>query len=1000
MVLSRFKGEKLETLKAPDDESPPTYAKECRRRLREGIGAIETCTARIEQLLQDYASTLDNMDTPQKESADFEENSLKAEDVLFSAFDYTVLLQARVKAFSSFAIASTVRTTRIGIDSESVSGTKKLELPTLPIPVFNGNIWEWDNFCTLYNADVHSQPMPDLFKLNYLLNALKGEALNAVKKFQVTADNYVKALEFLKRTKGEKPPSNPQDKHAFSPPSKKKETSVVKTTPKTRPTPKINHLSEKESKTKKWRFVDYQDNQMKIPVLLDTGAFGSEQIQENISRKVPLEIWDEDGQPYTLQLLTHEILTKSFTTAPVLKEDVAFINPRRLPIKLTEQQSTTKPLILLGCDQLWPLIRDDQPHIRLPSGLHLLPTRLSHLLTGQVQKANQITQIIDNLEEFHKWDRMWSLEAQVNAFSADISPDKTEDQELWEKYWSLEVEGTEEFGNSGKDIQSLIDKRVLENFMKTVEKREDDNRAIDVKRLISLWNSLQKNPELLEQYNGVSQEQLRLGIIEEVDEKIPTVGTRIHYIPHQAVLTRHKTTTKLRVVFDASTHYKNVFSLNDALHRGPVILPRLYGLLLHFRIGQVALSSDVEKAFLQIHTTHFHLDHYKKDIQLVTEIKDNLYVDNLLLTADTTEEAVRIYKRTKMIFNDLKMNLREFVSNKEEVMGAKDSKDRSSKKSLKILGIKWYTSTDQFEIACTVSLEKNVTKRTVASAITSIYDPKSWIIPLIHKAKIFLQSLWKDQLLWDTRLPIDRVREWESICSNIDGFRKTFPREVTTRFSEAVLIIFADASSEAIASCVYLRVQSRTSLLMGKGKLPSLKSSITMPKMELNAMTLAMRLTNSVLSQISSAVKVTKVIILSDSEIVLKWISRKPRPDIGPFIRNSVLEIQRTVSHMEGLGYPVQIGHIPSQLNPPDCATRGRDKEVFHKHFWWTGPPFLSQSMEYWNCAYKPIDIIDASDENPSSLTYSHHTVKEGHASSNVHENKTYIFINNKEINQ
>ncbi|KAK6730280.1 hypothetical protein RB195_007005 [Necator americanus] len=714
-----------------------------------------------------------------------------------------------------------------------------------------------------------------------------------------------------RRTKGEKPPSNPQDKHAFSPPSKKKETSVVKTTPKTRPTPKINHLSEKESKTKKWRFVDYQDNQMKIPVLLDTGAFGSEQIQENISRKVPLEIWDEDGQPYTLQLLTHEILTKSFTTAPVLKEDVAFINPRRLPIKLTEQQSTTKPLILLGCDQLWPLIRDDQPHIRLPSGLHLLPTRLSHLLTGQVQKANQITQIIDNLEEFHKWDRMWSLEAQVNAFSADISPDKTEDQELWEKYWSLEVEGTEEFGNSGKDIQSLIDKRVLENFMKTVEKRED------------------------EQYNGVSQEQLRLGIIEEVDEKIPTVGTRIHYIPHQA-----------------------------------------------------------------IHTTHFHLDHYKKDIQLVTEIKDNLYVDNLLLTADTTEEAVRIYKRTKMIFNDLKMNLREFVSNKEEVMGAKDSKDRSSKKSLKILGIKWYTSTDQFEIACTVSLEKNVTKRTVASAITSIYDPKSWIIPLIHKAKIFLQSLWKDQLLWDTRLPIDRVREWESICSNIDGFRKTFPREVTTRFSEAVLIIFADASSEAIASCVYLRVQSRTSLLMGKGKLPSLKSSITMPKMELNAMTLAMRLTNSVLSQISSAVKVTKVIILSDSEIVLKWISRKPRPDIGPFIRNSVLEIQRTVSHMEGLGYPVQIGHIPSQLNPPDCATRGRDKEVFHKHFWWTGPPFLSQSMEYWNCAYKPIDIIDASDENPSSLTYSHHTVKEGHASSNVHENKTYIFINNKEINQ
>ncbi|KAL6742250.1 hypothetical protein Aduo_015419 [Ancylostoma duodenale] len=39
--------------------------------------------------------------------------------------------------------------------------------------------------------------IPDMAKFNYLLNALKGEARECIKKFQVTKDNYSKAIEFL-----------------------------------------------------------------------------------------------------------------------------------------------------------------------------------------------------------------------------------------------------------------------------------------------------------------------------------------------------------------------------------------------------------------------------------------------------------------------------------------------------------------------------------------------------------------------------------------------------------------------------------------------------------------------------------------------------------------------------------------------------------------------------------------------------------------------------------
>ncbi|VDL82495.1 unnamed protein product [Nippostrongylus brasiliensis] len=74
---------------------------------------------------------------------------------------------------------------------------KALELPNLPIPTFSGNVWEWNNFWELFNSNIHSQPLPEMFKYNYLLKALRGESREAVGKFQVTKDNYERALQFL-----------------------------------------------------------------------------------------------------------------------------------------------------------------------------------------------------------------------------------------------------------------------------------------------------------------------------------------------------------------------------------------------------------------------------------------------------------------------------------------------------------------------------------------------------------------------------------------------------------------------------------------------------------------------------------------------------------------------------------------------------------------------------------------------------------------------------------
>lgn len=71
-------------------------------------------------------------------------------------------------------------------------------------------------------------------------------------------------------------------------------------------------------------------------------------------------------------------------------------------------------------------------------------------------------------------------------------------------------------------------------------------------------------------------------------------------MPHHAVIREDKATTKLRVVFDASSHKDGCPSLNDCLLAGPNLNPDLLTILVKFRLHPIAFMADITKAFLQI----------------------------------------------------------------------------------------------------------------------------------------------------------------------------------------------------------------------------------------------------------------------------------------------------------------------------------------------------------------------------------------------------------------
>ena len=74
----------------------------------------------------------------------------------------------------------------------------------------------------------------------------------------------------------------------------------------------------------------------------------------------------------------------------------------------------------------------------------------------------------------------------------------------------------------------------------------------------------------------------------------------MHYWPHHVVIRWDKTTTNVRVVYNASAKSANGPSLNDHLNKGPKVSQLILEFLVQFRSYIVALTADLDKAFLMV----------------------------------------------------------------------------------------------------------------------------------------------------------------------------------------------------------------------------------------------------------------------------------------------------------------------------------------------------------------------------------------------------------------
>ncbi|XP_067633216.1 uncharacterized protein [Eurosta solidaginis] len=263
-----------------------------------------------------------------------------------------------------------------------------------------------------------------------------------------------------------------------------------------------------------------------------------------------------------------------------------------------------------------------------------------------------------------------------------------------------------------------------------------------------LWR--QDFTELPSSYAMAKQRLLKKGYARKLTQDEAAIeNPKTWYLPHFGVVNPSKP-GKLRIVFDAAA-VTNSTSLNSALLKGPEQAQPLIAIIHKFRQGIIAVAGDIQEMFSQVRIIDKDQDSQRflwRDGKLNEPISTyvmssmifgaicspccaeyiknanaakfetampggshaviaNTYVDDLVISFDSAEEALNITKEAIKINATAGFKLRNFICNNKEVQYKLNGENLDSNSELvkmdrntkteKVLGIYWNTTNDALE---------------------------------------------------------------------------------------------------------------------------------------------------------------------------------------------------------------------------------------------------------------------------------------------------------------
>ncbi|XP_055542841.1 uncharacterized protein LOC129728428 [Wyeomyia smithii] len=341
------------------------------------------------------------------------------------------------------------------------------------------------------------------------------------------------------------------------------------------------------------------------------------------------------------------------------------------------------------------------------------------------------------------------------------------------------------------------------------------------------------------------------------------------------------------------------------------------------------------------------------------------YVDDMLISVDTEEEAIQLARQVRFIHEQGGFEIRNWTSNSQRVLAALNE-GRTIEKNLdispelateKVLGMWWCTASDVFTYKIgwnryeqsLLQGHRRPTKREMLRVLMSMFDPLGPIAHFLMYLKVLLQEVWRSGVNWDEEINdalFTKWRAWLQVLPQVETLkiRRCYRKRLPASCTAGELHTFVDASENGMAAACYIRFSqgetTECSLVAAKTRVAPLKF-FSIPRLELQAAVLGVRLSQAVADSLS--VNITRRIFWSDSRDVICWVNS----DHCRFMQFVAHRVSEILDSTEAADW----SWVPTKQNVADDGTKWVHNPVMSSEDrWFTGPEFLWRSDRDWPC--------------------------------------------------
>ena len=177
----------------------------------------------------------------------------------------------------------------------------------------------------------------------------------------------------------------------------------------------------------------------------------------------------------------------------------------------------------------------------------------------------------------------------------------------------------------------------------------------------------------------------------------------------------------------------------------------------HLRFARVPFGAEARLFMLGATLQH----HFNKQSQayeeMIESLEENTYMDNLMKTGSDIRELSRFKEEAIEILQNAKFPVHKWESDVQQL-------DKEPNQS-KILGLMWDKRKDTLEIQVKMSENSSVTKWSIQSQLSAIYDPLGVILPTIVEGERIYRDGCDEKTGWRSH------RRWESFRDIVQPIR-------------------------------------------------------------------------------------------------------------------------------------------------------------------------------------------------------------------------------------